>query len=123
MMWMRPNPSPEHRPRLGRSRGACRGLALLLLIGAVLFAGMWSRVAHRIATESAQELIRSESDPVKYPPPEEKVAEDGSSATAAVAGAIPTPPVLRLLDPQSSVLYAGQNLPTGHPLRAPPVSA
>ena len=63
----------------GRQGRKIRPALLLLTISALLFVGMQSRIAQRLPTRSPEELLTSFSDPVKFPPPEEK-SLDGTCA-------------------------------------------
>jgi hypothetical protein len=111
--------------RAGRTGGRGvrpRGAALLLFtIAAVLFVGIQSRVAQSIPTRNPQELLRSFSDPVKVPPPEERNLELGSPAAAVLFGVIEPPP-LPLADGPGFPVYAGEERSPANPLRAPPIS-
>lgn len=106
----------------GRSR-SLKAAFLLLTIGALLFVGMQSRVAHGIPTRSTQELIASDSDPIKFPPPEERTMAGPCDTPAWIASLVlPRPPVILSNEFPSTVLYAGERRASGNPLRAPPVS-
>jgi hypothetical protein len=105
----------------GQSRST-RAVLLLLTIGALLFVGMQSRVAHRIPTRNTQELFTSGSDPVKFPPPEERMISGPCDTPACVAALIPAPPALLGGELPSVPAYFGERRSTGNPLRAPPAS-
>ena len=105
----------------GRGLRSRRAALLLFTIAALLFVGIQSRVAQRIPTRNPQELLRSFSDPVKVPPPEERDMDLGSPAVAALPGII-EPPTLPIADGPDGVPDLGEELSPSNPLRAPPVS-
>jgi hypothetical protein len=100
-----------------------RATLLLLTIGALLFVGMQSRVAQRIPTRNTQELLTFASDPVKFPPPEERVTAGPCDTPAPVASlAVPAPPAILSSELPGSVPYTGERRAAGNVLRAPPAS-
>lgn len=103
-------------------RGLERRAALLLFtIGALLFVGMQSRVAQSLPSSSSQQLLTSFSDPVKFPPPEER--DTDVVCLAAVPVAVVAPPRPRVLD---AVPVSVPDVGDGHAavqfLRGPPAS-
>ncbi len=70
---------------------ARRAALLLFTIGALLFVGMQSRVAQSLPSRSSQQLLTSISDPVKFPPPEERALDSASVAATPVAVVAPPP--------------------------------
>jgi len=105
----------------GQSRST-RAVLFLLTIGALLYVGMQSRVAHRIPTPSAQELLTCGSDPVKFPPPEERTIAGPCDTAACGDFLLPKPAVILCSEFPSTLPYAGERHPAGNPLRAPPAS-
>jgi hypothetical protein len=98
-----------------------REALLLFTIAAVLFVGIQSRVSQSIPTRNPQELLRSFSDPVKVPPPEERNLDFGSPAIAVQSGVI-EPSTLPLTDGNGNAPYVGEERSPANPLRAPPTS-
>jgi hypothetical protein len=110
--------------RDGRRGGRTGRPALLLLtISALLFVGMQSRVAQRLPTRSPEELLTSFSDPVKFPPPEEKSLDGACAILAAVECLVPMPPPRPLADPRTTPPDPGERYSAATLLRAPPVSS
>jgi hypothetical protein len=105
----------------GQSRST-RAVLFLLTIGALLYVGMHSRVAHRIPTRSTQELLTCGSEPVKFPPPEERTIAGPCDTPACGDLLLPKPAVILFSEFPSSVLYNGERRATGNPLRGPPAS-
>jgi len=105
----------------GQSRST-RAALFLLTIGALLFVGIQSRVAHRLPTRGAQELLTCGSDPVKLPPPEERTVAAPCDAPACGQSLLPEPAVILFREFPSTLPYAGERHPAGNPLRAPPLS-
>lgn len=83
---------------------------------------MESRVAHRLPTRGAQELLTCGSDPVKFPPPEERTVAAPCDSPASGESLLPEPAVILFREFPSTLPYAGERHPAGHPLRAPPLS-
>src|SRR5262249_8220702 len=67
-------------------------------------------------------LLRSCSDPVKVPPPEERRVDVGCPADSAVLPGLVEPPALPLPDGPDSVAYSADARFPAHLLRAPPLS-
>ena len=105
-----------------RGGRAGRPALLLLTISAVLFVGMQSRVAQRLPTRSPEELLTSFSDPVKFPPPEEKSLDGACAILAAVESLVPMPPPRPLPDLRTAPPDPGERQSSATLLRAPPVS-
>ena len=104
------------------ARGARRAAVLLLTIGALLFVGLQSRVAQSIPSRSSERLLTSLSDPVKFPPPEERGIDSGWVLNVAAGDAVPEPPARPLREEPPSISYFGERHSAAHLLRAPPVS-
>ena len=98
-----------------------RAALLLFTIGALLFVGMQSRVAQSLPSSSSQQLLTSFSDPVRFPPPEERDTEVVS--LAAIPVAVVAPPSPRVVDAVPvSVPYVGDAHAAVHLVRGPPAS-
>jgi hypothetical protein len=106
----------------GRQGRKIRPALLLLTISALLFVGMQSRIAQRLPTRSPEELLTSFSDPVKFPPPEEKSLDGTCAILAAVESLVPMPPPLPLAELRTAPPDPGERHSSGTFLRAPPVS-
>ena len=107
--------------RNGRGR-SIRPALLLLTISALLFVGMQSRVAQRLPTRNPEELLTSFSDPVKFPPPEERTLDDACAILAAVECLVPMPPALPLAELRTAPADPGDRRSSATLLRAPPLS-
>ena len=105
-----------------RVRGGRQAALLLLTIGALLFVGMQSRVARSIPSRSPERLLTALSDPVKFPPPEERGIDAGWVLSAAVDDALPEPAARPLREQLDSVSYLGERHSSANLLRAPPAS-
>jgi len=103
------------------SGAARRAVLLLFTIGALLFVGMQSRVAQSLPSRSSQQLLTAFSDPVKFPPPEERGADEISLPAVPVAVVAPPRPSLLDVFPVR-VPYAGERHADVYLLRAPPAS-
>ena len=102
--------------------GPRRAALLLFTIAALLYVGMQSRVAQRLPTRSPEELLTSFSDPVKFPPPEERVLDPVCALTPAAEEVASRPPARLFRDTPDSVLFAGERRTAAHLLRAPPAA-
>src|SRR5262249_29590900 len=105
--------NPRETPKTGgRSRGCGgrprRARLLLFTIAALLYVGMQSRVAQRLPTRSPEELLTSFSDPVKFPPPEERMLDPVCTLTLAAKEVVSRPPARLFRDTSASVLFAGE---------------
>jgi hypothetical protein len=106
-----------------RVEGARRAVLLLLTIGALLFVGMQSRVAQSLPTRASQQLLTSFSDPVKFPPPEERASPAAGWFATVPIGPVVVPPLPRFRgDAPAAVSYVGERHAGVHLLRAPPPS-
>lgn len=101
-----------------RLTGFVKVALLLLAIGALVFVGVRSRTSRRLPIERTQEVFASDGDPLKFLLPERALAECGRVAVRWNRYDSEFLP----LEDNGSVLYAGRELQTGHPLRAPPSS-
>jgi hypothetical protein len=101
---------------------ARRACLLALTIGALVFVAIQSRVAQSIPLRAHQELQLSQGDPIKVPPPEDRLLPDGWTATSTVIQILPTLRVPGLLDLPASIPLLGARLGGANPLRAPPAS-
>ncbi len=110
-------------PGAGRRMGGARRAALLLFtIGALLYVGMQSRVAQSLPTRASQQLLTSFSDPVKFPPPEERADACPQVLTVPV-GPVADPSCSRILaEAPPEISYVGVRHAAVHLLRAPPAS-
>jgi hypothetical protein len=109
--------------RDGRRGGRGGRAALLLLtISALLFVGIQSRLAQRLPTRSPEELLTSFSDPVKFPPPEEKTLDDACAILSAVECLVPAPPARPLAEVRTAPSDARERPSSATLLRAPPRS-
>jgi hypothetical protein len=109
--------------RNGRRGGRGGRAALLLLtISALLFVGIQSRLAQRLPTRSPEELLTSFSDPVKFPPPEEKSFDDACAILSAAECLVPAPPARPLAEVRTAPSDAGERHASATLLRAPPRS-
>ena len=99
-----------------------RPAVLLLTISALLFVGMQSRVAQRLPTRSPEELLTSFSDPVKFPPPEEKAFDGACAVLSAVESLAPLPPARPLAELRTAPSDPGEQNSSATLLRAPPIS-
>ena len=105
------------------SRATHRALVLLFTIGALLFVGMESRVAQSLPTRASQQLLTSFSDPVKFPPPEERASAAEDWMVAVPVGPVVLPPLpVTLGEPPIAVAYFGERHAEVHLLRGPPSS-
>ena len=99
-----------------------RSLFLLLSIAALLFVGIQSRLAHDLPTAGTSALLTVDGDPVKFPPPEEKVAAAVFPAETVAGDVFELQPVGPVERAESATAFPDEAHGVGNALRAPPAS-
>jgi hypothetical protein len=99
-----------------------KSLLLLLSVVALLYVGIQSRLALRLPGGGTNDYLTLGSDPVKFPPPEEKLAAPVFVVEVPVGVVLESPRFRSFEEPGIASAAPDQCSGIGNPLRAPPVS-